>query len=63
MSKYNFDAPPIEKNLNKIDALLKLLYHKGIPENEYWDTNYDTDKLDDEIREALQNGEYKAFEQ
>ena len=40
-----------------------LLRHKGIPENEYWDTEYDTDKLDDEIREALQNGEYRAFEQ
>lgn len=40
-----------------------LLRHKGIPEDEYWDTNYDTDKLDDEIREALRSGEYKAFEQ
>ena len=40
-----------------------LLRHKGVPENEYWDTNYDTDKLDDEIREALQSGEYRAFEQ
>lgn len=40
-----------------------LLRHKGIPENEYWDTKYDTDKLDDEIREALRSGEYKAFEQ
>ena len=40
-----------------------LLRHKGIPEDEYWDTNYDTDKLDDEIREALRSGEYRAFEQ
>ena len=40
-----------------------LLRHKGIPEDEYWDTKYDTDKLDDEIREALQSGEYRAFEQ
>ena len=40
-----------------------LLRHKGIPEDEYWETEYDTDKLDDEIREALQSGEYRAFEQ
>lgn len=40
-----------------------LLRYRGIPENEYWDTKYDTDKLDDEIREALQSGEYRAFEQ
>ena len=40
-----------------------LLRHKGIPEDEYWETKYDTDKLDDEIREALRSGEYKAFEQ
>lgn len=40
-----------------------LLRYKGIPENEYWDTKYDTDKLDDEIREALRSGEYRAFEQ
>ena len=40
-----------------------LLRHKGIPEDEYWNTNYNTDKLDEEIREALRSGEYKAFEQ
>jgi len=40
-----------------------LLRYKGIPEDEYWETEYDTDKLDDEIREALQSGEYRAFEQ
>ena len=38
-----------------------LLRHKGIPEDEYWDTKYDTEKLDDEIREAMRSGEYKMF--
>lgn len=39
-----------------------LLRHKGVPEDEYWDTKYDTDKLDDEIRAALRSGEYRMFE-
>ena len=40
-----------------------LLRHKGIPEHKYWDTKYDTEKLDDEIRKAMRSGEYEAFEQ
>ena len=40
-----------------------LLNYKKIPEDEFWDTKYDTDKLDDEIRETMRSGEYEAFEQ
>ena len=35
-----------------------LLRHKSIGEDEYWSTRYDEDKLDEEIRQALGNGNY-----
>lgn len=36
-----------------------LLRHKGISLEEYVDTKYDTESLENEIRTALKNGEYK----
>lgn len=36
-----------------------LLRHKGIPEEEYWNSYYDIDKLDEEIRQAIKNNKYK----
>ena len=35
-----------------------LLRYKRITQDEYWSTRYDEDKLDEEIRQALGNGNY-----
>lgn len=40
-----------------------LLGYKHVPEDEYWDTDYDVAKLDEEIRQALKAGEYQIFRQ
>lgn len=36
-----------------------LIRHRGISEDEYWNTNYNIEKLDNEIRQAIKNNEYK----
>ncbi len=38
-----------------------LLRHKGVSEEEYWETDYDTAQLDEEIRAAINSGEYIIF--
>ncbi len=38
-----------------------LLRHKGVLEDEYWETNYDEKALDEEIRTAFSKGEYDLF--
>ena len=40
-----------------------LLGYKHVPEDEYWETDYDVEKLDEEIRQALKAGEYQIFRQ
>lgn len=40
-----------------------LLGYKHVPEDEYWDTDYDVAKLDEEIRQALKSGDYQIFRQ
>lgn len=40
-----------------------LLEYKHVPEDEYWETDYDVAKLDEEIRQALKSGVYQIFRQ
>lgn len=40
-----------------------ILNFKKIPEDEYWETSYDEEKLDEEIRIALREGFYEFFRQ
>lgn len=40
-----------------------LLEYKKMPVEEYWNTKFDTEQLDEEIRSAFREGKYKLFKQ